>query len=584
MAKGCGKKKQPENTFNKIKYKNALIWIFQVVGKYNICIVLLSIIQIILGISSVIFAMVFRDLIDYAVSGEIRYFFQSAILLVSIELGQIVLDIIGRFGSEWTNATLENILKNRLFSCLLQKDYSAVASFHSGEWMTRLTSDTVVVTNGIIEICPGISGIFSRLIGALVALFFLSPLFGMIFILAGILVTLSISLLRKILKRLHKEIQEANATVLSFLQERLESLMIIKVFSMEKDTCKAALKKMQQHKAARMKRSCFSSFFNSGLGAVIDGGYLFGAIYCGYGILKGAISYGTFMAVLQLVGQIQSRFVGLSGVVPQYYAMLASAERLMEAELYCDDREENISQEQIITFYRENFRSIGVRNGNFSYKSSEKKSLISDKMLVIDNINLEIYKGEYVALTGHSGCGKSTLFKLLLCLYPLDSGERYLVAKQDDGDMVEIPLTSMWRGLFAYVPQGNQLMGGSIREIIAFGDPEAMAQDIRLEYVLKISCADEFVMELENGIDTILGEHGAGLSEGQMQRIAIARALFSERPILILDEATSALDEITEQKLLENLRQLTDKTVLIITHRPAALQICDREIVMKENK
>lgn len=580
MIKGCGEKKQPEKTFNKINHKSALLWIFQVVGKYNICIVLLSFIQIILGISSVIFAMVFRDLIDHAVAGEISFFCQKAIVLVCIELGQIALDIIERFGSEWTNATLENILKYRLFSCILQKDYSSVVSFHSGEWMSRLTSDTVVVTNGVIEICPGISGIFSRLIGALAALFFLNPLFFIIFILAGILVTLSISLLRKILKHLHKEIQEANSAVLSFLQERLESLMIIKVFSMEKETCKAALKKMHQHKAARMKRSCFSSFFNSGLGVIIDGGYLLGAIYCGYGILNGNISYGTFMAILQLVGQIQSRFVGLSGVVPQYYAMVASAERLMEAEIYSDDREENVSQEKIITFYRENFQSVGVRNGNFSYP---KKNLIFDKTLVIDNLNLEIRKGEYIALTGHSGCGKSTLFKLLLCLYPLDSGERYLMARQDDGKEIEIPLTSMWRGLFAYVPQGNQLMSGSIREIIAFGDSVAMAQDVRLEYVLRISCADEFVTELENGIDTILGEHGTGLSEGQMQRIAIARALFSDRPILILDEATSALDEITEQKLLQNLRQLTDKTVLIITHRPAALQICDREIVMTED-
>ena len=138
----------------------------------------------------------------------------------------------------------------------------------------------------------------------------------------------------------------------------------------------------------------------------------------------------------------------------------------------------------------------------------------------------------------------------------------------------------MWRGLFAYVPQGNQLMSGTIREIIAFGEPSAMAQNDNLMRALQIACADEFVSKLEHGIDTCLGERGAGLSEGQMQRIAIARAIFSDRPILILDEATSALDEATEQRLLENLQQMTDKTVLLITHRPAALRICNREIEM----
>ena len=149
---------------------------------------------------------------------------------------------------------------------------------------------------------------------------------------------------------------------------------------------------------------------------------------------------------------------------------------------------------------------------------------------------------------------------------------------------MEYPLTAAWRGLFAYVPQGNQLMSGTIREVVAFGDPDAMQQEGRLSQALKIACADEFVMTLEHGVDTRLGERGAGLSEGQMQRISIARAIFSDRPILILDEATSSLDEATEQQLLTNLRQMTDKTVLIITHRPAALKICDRNIDMTEEK
>ena len=216
-----------------------------------------------------------------------------------------------------------------------------------------------------------------------------------------------------------------------------------------------------------------------------------------------------------------------------------------------------------------------MRGASFSYKVFGGENRSDGKLAVISRLNIEVKKGEYVAFTGHSGCGKSTLLKLLMCLYPLDAGELYL-----RGVNGETPLTPAWRGLFAYVPQGNQLMSGTIREIVAFGDPGAMAQEDRLARALDIACAGEFVSRLENGLDTRLGERGCGLSEGQIQRIAIARAVFSDRPVLILDESTSALDEDTERRLLSNLRRMTDKTVLIITHRPAALAICDRQIDM----
>ena len=149
-------------------------------------------------------------------------------------------------------------------------------------------------------------------------------------------------------------------------------------------------------------------------------------------------------------------------------------------------------------------------------------------------------------------------------------------------DGTELPLTAEYRRLFAYVPQGNALMNGTIREIVAFSETGTVDEN-RMKQALRISCAEEFISELKNGADTLLGERGTGLSEGQMQRIAIARALYSEAPILLLDESTSALDAATEEKLLMNLRDLTDKTVIIVTHRPAALAICDRLLRFSEN-
>lgn len=189
------------------------------------------------------------------------------------------------------------------------------------------------------------------------------------------------------------------------------------------------------------------------------------------------------------------------------------------------------------------------------------------------HLDLTVEKGCYLALTGHSGCGKSTLLKLLMALYPLDSGQCFLLGRSG-----EQPLTSSWRGLFSYVPQGSQLLSGTVRQIVAFSDAPAAQDEPRIRQALHIACAEDFVDALEQGLDTPLGERGAGLSEGQLQRLAIARAVFSDRPVLLLDEATSALDETTEAQLLANLRQMTDKTVLIVTHRPAALAIVDRTV------
>lgn len=191
----------------------------------------------------------------------------------------------------------------------------------------------------------------------------------------------------------------------------------------------------------------------------------------------------------------------------------------------------------------------------------------------LQDINLEIPKGSCVSLTGPSGCGKSTILKLMMALYQIDGGERIL--KTTDA---MIPLTAMWRRMFAYVPQGNQLMSGTIREIITFRNEQQMNEEERIEQALRIADAADFVSQLPDGIDTVLGEQGTGLSEGQMQRIAIARAVFADNPIMMLDESTSALDEQTEKNVLANLRSMTDKTIVIVTHRKAVLEICDWEI------
>ena len=290
----------------------------------------------------------------------------------------------------------------------------------------------------------------------------------------------------------------------------------------------------------------------------------------------GTVTYGTLTAITQLISQIQSPFANITGYLPRYYAMTASAERLMEVESFeSDNAETHISLSEVCNYYSSKMKSFGLRNAVFTYLPTGDKieNLTKEKMpVVLKNVSVEIKKGEYVAFTGHSGCGKSTVLKLLMSIYKLDSGERYICDLNGNTDV----LSPKWHRLFAYVPQGNQLLSGRIRDVIAFADKSRSQNDEEILNSLKIACANEFISELENGIDTLLGERGTGLSEGQMQRIAIARAIFSDSPILLLDEATSALDEKTEKQLLKNLRSMTNKTVAIVTHRPAALDICDK--------
>ena len=532
-----------------MKQNKTVVWLWKVTGRKKWYILVLTVLQGITGGIGVIFAFLLREIVDSAVSRDAAVFRHNVILIIGLVLVQQAVNAVIRWLLELSKSEIENEFKQRLFDNILRKDYAAVSAVHTAEWLNRLTNDAVVVSGGVVEIMPGLFGMAVRLVSALVMIIVLDRWFASVFIPGGILLVFLTYAFRGVLKRLHRNIQESDGRLRVFLQERISSLMIVKAFSTEKQSSDGAAAAMADHKAARMRRILFSNVANLGFGAAMQGMYLVGIIYCANGIMTGRVTYGTLTALMQLIGQVQGPFAYISSYIPRWYAMLASSERLMEIEGYADDGQ-TASAETMRHYYKEDFHVLGLRNAVFAYPSSEE---------VLSGLNMEIRKGETIAVIGHSGCGKSTVLKLLMGMYSLNVGERYI----DDH-----PLTTYHRRLFFFFPQGNVHMNGTIKDVVCFAEPY---EDKRLKASLSIACADEFV----DDTDMELGEHGSGLSEGQMQRLAIARAIYTDAPILLLDEATSALDEITEQKLLENLRRMTEKTVVLVTHRKTALSICD---------
>ena len=335
---------------------SAIKWLWEVTGKKKIYILVLLIVQSLHGASGVFYALLLRNIIDAAASSDKSGFALNVVLIVLLVAAQLAMRAVIRWLEEKSRAAFENLMKERLFSNLMKKDYASVTAVHSGEWINRLTNDTVVCANGMVEIVPGISGMAVKLLGAVVMILALEPRFAYIIIPGGLVMLLFTYGFRKVLKGLHKNIQEKDGALRVHFQENLSSLVMVKSFAAEKQTGIEANEKMEAHKEARMKRNRFSNVCNIGFGTAMNGMYIMGVIYGGSGILNGTISYGTLTALLQLISQIQSPFANITGYLPKFYAMTASAERIMEAEGYKDDCPEGVkSAEEIREFYNKSF-------------------------------------------------------------------------------------------------------------------------------------------------------------------------------------------------------------------------------------
>ena len=381
----------------------ALKFINKTISRRKNYILILLVVQAFLGISGVFYALCIRSVIDEAVAGKKNEFCRYILYFICIVIFQIILRAVLRFMEEYARSTYENIFKLQLFKTILTKDFSQVTKFHSGEWMNRLTSDSTVVADGIATILPGTVGMTVKIFGALLMIIYIETKFVYIFIPGGLIFLILTYLFRKVLKKLHKQMQEKDGKLRIFLQEYLSSLMLVKTFLVEEKSLSKSIEKMEEHKNARMKKNHFSNLCNIGFAIMMQGTYVIGLAYCGYGILNNTISYGTLMAVMQLISQIQSPFANITGYLPKYYAMIASAERLMLAEEFNSDEfsaegfnEGKFSIEDLKKKrakkikYNDEFNVILMKNISFFYDNNNK---------VLTDFSLEINKGEFVAIT-----------------------------------------------------------------------------------------------------------------------------------------------------------------------------------------
>jgi ATP-binding cassette subfamily B protein len=551
----------------KMKDKQTLLWLYKNSKSQLFPILLLVLGNALFAACAILFALASRDVIDAAAAGDKNVLIMQGLWLLAVILSQLMLRILSRSLEIRIQGKLELSYRRSLIGKLLTRDYAHTTKHHSGELMNRLTGDVSVVTGGSATILPEFAALFTRLFGAISVLYVFDPAFTLIFIAGGVLLLLTTKYFRERLKHLHKTMQEKDGVVRSFMQELLESLVVIKTFGAEREMESKTAGLGQEHYIAKIRKNTVTILANSGFYFVFSIGYLYALIWGAFGLMAATVSFGTMTAVLQLVGQVQMPFTGLSGLIPKLYGVIASAERLIELENMPDEADRNKEDIHMALVYSA-MRSMRLKDVSFRY----------DRELVLHHTGLTIEKGDFAVIAGRSGIGKSTLIMLMLGIFAPANG--VIGIELDTGEMIQMDKHT--RKLFAYVPQNNLLLSGTIRENIAFIN--ANASDERIMEAADISCAAEFICALPHGLDTVIGEKGLGLSQGQVQRLAIARAIACDAPILLLDEATSALDEATEKKLLHNIRQMTDKTCIIISHKKAVFELCNKEIRIENGR
>ena len=542
--------------------KRYIAWIYRKIKKRLPVLLLMSALNMAVAYANIRFALTTRTVVNSAISGDIPLLKGSALFLIGLCLFRMLGNTLSQFLSVNVHENLERDFKFSILNTILHSDYSRISRHHSGDLIQRMDSDAASVINGVMDYTAGLASTLTGLIAAVVALLQVAPQFTILCGAAMALLTSTSLLLRNVLKRLSSDSSAANGKVRGFLHESVSRLMLIQALDLSEEMQKRTGSVLDERWKVRRKWRNLSIVSKFGSNMVGYLSYLFTLLWGAAQLLSGRISYGDMTAVISLVSTVRSSAMGLPHMIPRVMGIMAACDRIMELEELPQQPDPDAQKVRAVYGSMTGFTASDLC---FSY----------DREPIMRHVSLTVPKDGLTVIVGPSGIGKSTLLKLLLGLYRPDSGS--LVIDTAGG---AIPVDRSTRSLFCYAPQGNFLLSGTLRENLTYTNPQATDEQIR--EALYVSAMDEYVASLPMGLETVLMENGAGLSEGQAQRISLARAIVSGAPVLLLDEVTSALDAATEKLVLERICALPGKTCIAVTHRPAALKLAKRIIEVSE--
>lgn len=535
-------------------------WLVKYAKPYAVKIGLMMGFNLLYTIVSLVMVQISKNIIDKASDGD--RFITLVVVYLLLIISMQVISIASTLMSTMLSEHFSFGIRKQIYEKIIHSHWMDVKKYHTGDLMTRLTSDAGNVADGIVTTIPGIIQLIVELLLVFFTLYFYSPLLACLALMIAPVAAVSCWWLGRKLKKLQIKVQESEAAYRSFLQESLANLLVVKAFANEEYSTQRLVQLRQERFSWVFKRTKMGVVSSTVMSLAFQLGYIAAFTYGAIQISKNVITYGTMSVFLTLVNRIQSPIMQLAQQIPKVVSILASAGRIIELQ---DIPLEEKSDEQIEA------ENIGVEIQNLTFGYTQEN--------VLEDVSLCIHPGEFVAIIGESGIGKTTLIRIIMSFMSNIHGN---VTFYNEKGKTEKANAST-RNFIAYVPQGNTLFSGTVRENIRMGNLEATEEEM-LE-ALKLAAGYDFVMELPKGLDTVIGERGHGLSEGQAQRIAIARAFVRKAPFLILDEATSALDEATEQQVIQGLQKLNPKpTCLVITHRKSILAYCDREIRIENRK
>ena len=569
------------------------IWIYQYARHYWLTMIFYTLLGMVGTVVALLTSLVSKDLVDIITGHQTGEIVKTFSIMIGLNVGTTFLNQISEYASTYLSLKVDSEIKADIFSKILVTDWESLTTYHTGDLLTRWGSDASAISNGILNFLPNAIIYIFRFISAFAMVIYYDPSFA-IFAFLGMPVSLLLS--KTLLNRMvnnNKRSAAMGAKMSGFNQETFSNIQTIKAFDLI-HLYVSRLKQLQKEyitmKLDFQKMSMGTSLLLSTVALLVS--------YASYGwgiyrVFTNAISYGTMTMFLSLSGTLTGTLHNLTSLVPTIIGLTTSAGRLMDIiEMPREDYSQNEEVDQFFQAHRGNGISLYVDNLEYAYNNGTQ---------VFEGASLEAHPHEVVALVGPSGEGKTTMIRLILSLMRSQNGTAALCgnrgqsssasansvetdsADTDNTDKDTIPLTPSTRKLFSYVPQGNTMFSGTIAENMRNVKPDATKEEII--DALKLSCAWDFVNKLPDGIDSKIKERGGGFSEGQAQRLSIARALLRHSPILLLDEATSALDVATERRVLKNI--MADeypRTCIVTTHRPSVLNICERVYAIRDKK